>query len=133
MALILDKPREVDMPLKKEFGPVGWGYRTHRLHLCSGVRLPQLVSRYDTKQSDGQAPLMLELWGMRSTSLLPSLPGPLWPEVLVYDRVQIELYCVLILNRIVWNRTVLTFKLRTYAKMNCLKSNSLWIYKWIWY
>ena len=24
---------------------------------------------------------MLELWGMRSTSLLPSLLGPLWPGV----------------------------------------------------
>ena len=28
---------------------------------------------------------------------------------------------VLMLNWIVWNRTVLTFKLRTYAKLNCLK------------
>ena len=25
---------------------------------------------------------MLELWKMRSTPLLPSLPGPLWPRVL---------------------------------------------------
>ena len=29
---------------------------------------------------------MLELWGMRSTSLLPSLPGPLWPEVVAPDK-----------------------------------------------
>ena len=35
-------------------------------------------SRYDTKQSDGEASLMLELWEMQSTSSLPSLPGPLW-------------------------------------------------------
>ena len=34
-------------------------------------------SRYDTKQSDGKAPVMLELWGMWSTSSLPSLPCPL--------------------------------------------------------
>ena len=34
---------------------------------------------------------------------------------------QIELNCVLLLNCIVWNRTVLTFKLCTYAKLNCLK------------
>ena len=33
--------------------------------------------RYDTKQSDGEAPVMLELWGMRSNPLLPSLPGSL--------------------------------------------------------
>ena len=26
------------------FGPVGWGYRIHWLHLCRGVRLPQWVS-----------------------------------------------------------------------------------------
>ena len=30
---------------------------------------------YDPKQSDGEAPVIL--WGMRSTSSLPLLPGPL--------------------------------------------------------
>ena len=34
---------------------------------------------YDTKQSDGEAPVMLELWGMQSTSLWPSLLSLLWP------------------------------------------------------
>ena len=29
----------------------------------------------DTKQSDGEVPVMLELWGMWSTSSLPSLVG----------------------------------------------------------
>ena len=43
------------------------GYPTNE---CSG---------YDTKQSDGVVPEMLELWGMRSTPLLPSRTGPLWP------------------------------------------------------
>ena len=45
---------------------------------------------------------MLELQGMRSTSLFPSLPGPLWPGMVAPDRVlcmgQIELNCVLMLN-----------------------------------
>ena len=45
---------------------------------------------------------MLELWGMLSTLLLPSLPGSLWPGVVTSDRVlslgQIELNCVLMLN-----------------------------------
>ena len=45
---------------------------------------------------------MLELQGMRSTPLLPSLPGPLWPGVIALDRVlsmgQIELNCILMLN-----------------------------------
>ena len=30
---------------------------------------------YDTKQSDGEVPAMLELWGMWSIPSLPSLPG----------------------------------------------------------
>ena len=30
---------------------------------------------------------MLELWGMRSTPLLPSLPGPVWPGVVAPDKV----------------------------------------------
>ena len=45
---------------------------------------------------------MLEFWGMRSTSSLPSLPGPLWPGVVAPDRVismgQIELNRVLMLH-----------------------------------
>ena len=30
---------------------------------------------YDTKQYDGEVPVILELWGMRRTPSLPSLPG----------------------------------------------------------
>ena len=52
---------------------------------------------------------MLELWGMRSTHSLPSLPGLFWPEVVAPDRAlsmaQIELNSVLMINWIVWNRT----------------------------
>ena len=62
---------------------------------------------------------MLELWGMWSTHLLPSLAGPLKPGVIAPDRIlstgQIEL-SVLMLNWTVWNRTVLRFKLCTYAQ-----------------
>ena len=90
---------------------VSWGCRIHWLHLCRGVRpTPNECPGYDTKQSDGEVPVMLELWGMQSTSLLPSLPGPLWPGVVAPDRAQsmdqIELICVLLLNWIVWIRTV---------------------------
>ena len=41
---------------------------------------------YDTKQSDGEVPAILELWGMRSYPSLPSLPGPLWPGVVSPDK-----------------------------------------------
>ena len=48
---------------------------------------------------------MLEIGGIWSTPLLTSLPGPLWPEVAVPDRVlsigQIDLNSVLMLNWII--------------------------------
>ena len=48
---------------------------------------PNECPGYDTKQSDGEVPLMLELWEMRSTPSLASLPGPLWLGVVAPDRV----------------------------------------------
>ena len=66
--------------------PVGRGYRIHRLHLCRRVRPPlNKCPGYDTEQSDGEASVMLELWGMRSTLSFPSLPGPLWFGVVAPD------------------------------------------------
>ena len=54
---------------------------------------------------------MLEDWGLSSTYLLPPFPGPLRPGVVAPDRVvsmsQIELNSIIMLNSIVWNRTVL--------------------------
>ena len=47
---------------------------------------PNECPAYDTKQSDGEVPAVLELWGMRNTSSLPSFPGPLWPGVVAPDR-----------------------------------------------
>ena len=63
---------------------------------------------------------MREFWGMRCTSLLPFVPGPLWSGVATPDRVLslglTELNHMLMLNWTFWNRTVLAFKLCTYAK-----------------
>ena len=133
--------------------PVGWGCRIHRLHLYRGVRHPRVsywLSRlglydtptaslprrktpahecpgYDTKQSDGEVPVMLEFWGIQRTPSLPSFLGPLLLEVVVPDRVlsmsQIRLNCVLMLNWIVWNRTVLTF--------NWVWTKSILILNWV--
>ena len=47
--------------------PVDWICRIYRLHLCRGVRFPNDWPGYDTKQSDGEAAVMLELWVMWST------------------------------------------------------------------
>ena len=116
--------------------PVAWGCRIHRLQLCRGVRpLPHECSGHDTKQSDVEAPVMLELWWMQYTPSLPSLSGLLWPGVVAPDRVlsmgQIELNYVLMLNLIARNRTVLTFKICTYVKLNCFKWNCFCTPNWI--
>ena len=45
--------------------PVSWGCRIHWLHLCRGIRPPaNECPWYDTKQSGGEFPTVLELWGM---------------------------------------------------------------------
>ena len=115
--------------------PVGWGCTIHGLHLCREVK-PSTMSVLDMTLNflmEPHVPLMLELWEIQSTTSLPTLPGPLWLGVLAPDRVlsmgQIELNCTL--NWIAWNRTVLTFKLRIYPKLNCLKWNCFCMLNWI--
>ena len=64
---------------------------------AEGLRHPAIneCPWYDTKQSDGEAPISLEFWRMRSTPSLPSLSGLLCREVVTLDRIlpmgQIEL------------------------------------------
>ena len=54
--------------------------------------------------SDVETPVMLELWGIQSTSSLPSLLGPLLLGAVAPDKVlsmgQIELNCVLMLKNL---------------------------------
>ena len=68
-----------------------WNKTVWHLTLCiaqsaGAVEYTDCTSGYDTKQSDGEVPEVLGLWGMRSTHSLPSLPGPLWPGVVAPDR-----------------------------------------------
>ena len=80
---------------------------THRLHFWRGVRPhPNECPRYDAKQSDGEVPVVLELWGILSTPSLPLFPGPLWPGMVTRDRALNKTNCILMLNWIVWNRTI---------------------------
>ena len=66
---------------------IGWGCKIHRLDLCIGVRPPRnKCLRYDTKHSDSEVPVMLELWGLWSTPSLPSLQSPRWPRMVAPDR-----------------------------------------------
>ena len=46
-----------------------------------GEDFPNECPDNDTKQSDGDVQVMPELWGMRSTPSVPSLPGLLRPAV----------------------------------------------------
>ena len=83
--------------------PLRWDSRIYQMLLYRGIRpRPMSVQIYDTKQCNGKFQIMLELWGMRSTSSLSSLAGLLWCGVVAPDRViymsQTELNCVLILN-----------------------------------
>ena len=56
---------------------IGWGCRICCLHLCRGIRHPLTNEylEYDTKPSDGQAPI-LELSGIIIFSSLSFLSGP---------------------------------------------------------
>ena len=72
-----------------------------------------------------EVPVIMGLWEMRNTSSLSLLPGLQRLRVVALVG-QIKLNCVLMLNWIAWNMTVLTFKMSTFAKPNCLKKNSFW-------
>ena len=75
---------------------------------------PNECPGYDIKQSNGEVAVMLELWGMLCTPSLPSLPGPLWPQIVAPDKLlsmgQIELFDI-----------QTECKQMIYAKLNCLK------------
>ena len=74
---------------------------------------------YDTKKSDGEVPVMLELWVMQSSPSLQSLPGPLWPGVVALDKGPI--YGSNRTKPWFWEFTVYAFRLHIYVKQNCLK------------
>ena len=84
-------------------GPVGWELKIiPTASLQRGKISQNECPGYDTKQSDGEFPEILEIWRMWRIPLLPTLPDPLRQGVVAPDRVlsicQIELNCVLMLN-----------------------------------
>ena len=95
---------------------VGWGCRIHRLLLCREKTPPTECPGYDTKQSDGEVPAMMELWGMRSTPSFSSLPGPRWPSDVAPEMGPIYglnrtngilmLSWIVWLNWIAWNKNI---------------------------
>ena len=81
-----------------------------------GQDFPNECPGYDTKQSDGEVPIILELWEMQSIPSLPSPQDPLWLGEVAPDKGPIygsnRTNCALTLNWIVWNRTVYMHKNR---------------------
>ena len=69
--------------------PVRWSCRIHLLHLCRVVRPLKKngCPVFDTKQSDGESPVMLEVYGKQNNLSLLLLPGPLWLGVVSPARV----------------------------------------------
>ena len=69
---------------------------------------------------------MLELWGVQSTPSLPSLPGPLRPGVVAPDKGPIyglnrtKQYFFPYTDFFFFFFFFFKFKLRIYAKLNCL-------------
>ena len=99
--------------------PVGWDCRIHRLHLRRGIR-PSLneCPRYDSKQSS----MIRELWecGVHSNrSQVHSSPEWLLLRGSYLSRTVWYLNCILMLNWILWNRTVFIF--------NCMYTNKLYL------
>ena len=54
---------------------------------AEGLDSSNVLPGYNTQQSDGEAPVMLELWRMLSFPSLLLLPRPLWPRVDAPDMV----------------------------------------------
>ena len=55
--------------------------------LLRGKTPPHVCPGYDIKQSNDEALVMRELWGIRSTPSLPSLSGPLKPSMVAPEMV----------------------------------------------
>ena len=79
-----------------------WWYQTRAAEYADCISAewlrppPKGRIRHHIKQSDGETPVRLEHWGIRSTPSLPSLPGPFRSRVVAPERIlsmdQIELF-----------------------------------------
>ena len=75
---------------------VGWGSRILDWISAEELSLQNECPGYDTKQSDSEVLVTLELWGIRGALSLSSLPDQLWLQVIASEKVfsmgQIELF-----------------------------------------
>ena len=61
-------------------------YNTPTAPLWRGKTPPNECPGYDTRQFDGEVPVILELRVMQCTFSFPLLQGPLWPGMVAPDR-----------------------------------------------
>ena len=87
---------------------VDWDCIVLQLHLCRGVRLPHETPVFDIKQSDDEAPVMREVWGMWSTSTF-----------------SITLRSILTRNGSTW-KSPIYWSNRTVWCLNWQQTNDLW-------
>ena len=104
---------KTDFTFNSVYCITGWSCRIHQLYLCRGVRCPPPKSSLDMTLNN----LMVRFqwcWSFGECGV---------PLHCHHSQGWIKINCVLMLNWITWNRTVLIFKLHTYDKLNCLKWN----------
>ena len=94
-------------------GQVSWSCRIRQLHLCGGLSHPNQCSGYDTKQSDGEASNVGALRNAEYPFIVIAPRSILARSVSAWNgpingsnRVVWHLNSVLLLNWIIWNRTV---------------------------
>ena len=88
------KKKQPNFMMKKTIGGAHFAASLQRVKTRPSNECPV----YNMKQTDGESPVITELWGIRSTPSLPSLPGSPWPWLLTPDRIlsmgQIELFVI---------------------------------------
>ena len=77
---VLKKPSLIDLP-SYIFAQLAGAVEYTDCFSAEGKKTPDECLTYDIKQSDGEASILLEIWRMWCTPLLPSFPGPPWPGV----------------------------------------------------
>ena len=98
----IKSPKRLKLVLAQLAGAVEY---TDSISTGVGVKIPSNeCPGYNTKQFHGEAPVMLELWGMWSTPSLSLLPGP--QNCLTFKLSANKWF---VLNWIVRNRTVWSF------------------------
>ena len=89
---IFVKPKMVDMPLSQAYQSTCTAQSAEAVEYidCTYAEEEEpptsVLDIAQKKKSDGEVPVMLELWGILGAPSLPLLTGPLWPVVVAPDR-----------------------------------------------